>query len=71
MPWVMRYRRSLGASQAASRRLQAGLSQLDATPVGWDRSVTVLTWADGNVGYRLEGKGVTLVDLVRVPESLS
>lgn len=45
---------------------------LDGTgqQLGWDRSVTVLTWADGNVGYRLEGKGVTLVDLVRVAESL-
>ena len=45
---------------------------LDATgqQLGWDRSVTVLTWTDGNVGYRLEGKGVTLVDLVRIAESL-
>ena len=45
---------------------------LDATgeQLGWDRSATVLTWTDGNVGYRLEGKGVTLLDLVRIAESL-
>ena len=45
---------------------------LDATgqQLGWDRSVTVLTWTDGNGGYRLEGKGVTLLDLVRIAESL-
>ena len=38
--------------------------------LGWDRSVTVLTWTAGTVGYRLEGKGVTLAELVRVAESL-
>jgi hypothetical protein len=39
-------------------------------PMGWDRSVTVVTWSDGELGYRLEGKGVSLADLLRVAESL-
>ena len=28
--------------------------------LGWDRSVTVLTWSDGQLGYRLEGAGSSL-----------
>lgn len=49
-----------------------GMMTLDdaGQPAGWDRSVTVLTWSDGDLGYRLEGKGVSLADLVRVAESL-
>lgn len=49
-----------------------GVMTLDAVgqQLGWDRSLTVLTWADGNVGYRLEARGLSLLDLVRVAESL-
>lgn len=28
--------------------------------LGWDRSMTVLTWTDGAVGYRLQAKGLDL-----------
>jgi hypothetical protein len=50
----------------------AAVMTLDGTgqQLGWDRSVTVLTWTDGDVGYRLEGKDVSLLDLVRIAESL-
>lgn len=58
---------------AGTHALWSGATMtLDAAgrQLGWDRSVTVLTWTDGRVGYRLEGKGVTLAELVRVAESL-
>lgn len=39
--------------------------QPDSPPV-WDEGMTILTWADGQVGYRVEGKNATLATLLRV-----
>jgi len=38
---------------------------------GWDDRVLVLTWADGNVGYRLQATGLDLVALTAIARSLS
>lgn len=54
-------------------RWQAGKMNLDdaGNPVRWDGSVTVLTWLDGQQGYRLEGQGPDLATLIRVGEGLA
>lgn len=51
---------------------QAGVVTLDnaGNPTGWDRSVLVLTWVDGQTGYRLQAKGLDLAALSRMGESL-
>lgn len=63
-----------GVVQIAGKaaRWQAGKMNLDdaGNPVRWDGSVTVLTWLDGQQGYRLEGHGPDLATLIRVGEGL-
>ena len=51
---------------------QAGVVTLDdaGNPTGWDTSVLVLTWVDGQTGYRLQAKGLDLAALSRMGESL-
>lgn len=57
---------------AQSARWQAGVVDLDAAgdPVGWDSSVLVVTWVDGQTGYRLAAKNLDLATVVRIAESL-
>lgn len=38
---------------------------------GWDRSMTVLTWSEGNTGYRVEARGLGLAQLVEVAAGLA
>lgn len=51
----------------------AGAFRVDQTGrgTGWDRTMTVLTWSEGNTGYRVEARGLTLPQLVEVAAGLA
>jgi hypothetical protein len=38
----------------------------DGTDAGWDRTTTVMTWSDDMVGYRIEGRGLSLTAIAQI-----